>query len=163
MILTRTPKLSERLRSVSTSGAGPKSGGRPGSIRSDCELISSACEGKCVLMMEPIPRSSESRCSTRSTRSWFLKSRLLSGSSSTSTSGCAASARATSASWYSPPEIRLQSLSARCAMPTASSALRAISRSRGPGREKSPILALRPSSASSPTVYTKGSERACGT
>jgi hypothetical protein len=72
------------------------------------------------------------------TRIWLPKSRLAVGSSITSSRGSCASARATSASWRSPPDTSVTGLSASAAMPSDSSARSAISRSALPGVENAP-------------------------
>ena len=98
-----------------------------------------------------------------STISWFLKSRLDSGSSSTRIRGSLASARAISTICNSPPLISEHFFSFRCKIPSRSITASAFSTSSRLGCEKTPIRLLRPSSTISPAVYAAEAFFACGT
>src|SRR6185503_15483786 len=137
-----------------TSRGAPISSTRPSARSSARRAQRNAWSGSWLEKRIAMPEAA-SEASFASTRTWLPKSRLAVGSSSTSSFGSCASARATSASWRSPPEISVTGWSARCATPRASRARLATARSPFPGAEKTPRCAVRPMRTNSRTVYAK--------
>ena len=142
---TETPYRRCSVSARMTARGAPISSTRPSSSSNARRAHRNAWSGSWLenRIEIPVAASAEIR---RSTRTWLPKSRLAVGSSSTSSFGSCASARATSASWRSPPEISVTGLSPRCAIPSDSSARSATAgRLFLPGTKKRPDAPCVPS------------------
>src|SRR5690554_1952446 len=112
-----------------------------------------------------MPRFSSraSLAAVSSTSSWCFTSRFAVGSSSSSTRGCWASARAMNTRWRSPPESVVTIRSARWSTCMRAIARAAISRSDACSSWKRPRCGLRPISTISLTVKANSVTVTCGT